>query len=527
MPTPPLTLTLLTKSSRFAVVALDDPSADYNAAPYVLHAGGREIPTDKAINAVFGLKPQENCEIYASRGGERGPAVAFQTLPEPVTLNVRDFGAIGDGRADDTPAIQAAIYCCPEGGRVLVPEGIFSCTCLFLKSRITLEIARGGVLRAISEKNRLPILPGRIEGNDEYSEYLYGSWEGSPLSSFASLITGIGVSDVTICGEGEIDGAADFSNWWNAENRRGDPGRPHLIYMNRCENVTVAGLTLKNSPSWNVHPLFSRNLGFFCMNIESPEGSHNTDGINPQSCHGVQIAGVRFSVGDDCIAIKSGKLYMGQTYKTPSECINIHNCLMYHGHGGVTIGSEAAAGVRDVRVSGCRFVGTDRGLRIKTRRGRGEGSVIGGIVFEGVKMEGVLTPFVINSFYYCGPDGKSDYVASKSPLPVDSRTPRVGEIVIKNCRCTDCHAAGIYFWGLPERPIERVFMENVAISFSENARAAVPAMMSGCEKTSRKGIFIRNAREVILKNLEIENADGEPLDADGVESLREDNNVYR
>ena len=515
-----LDLKLLRVGIRSAVVCLCDPAADYSAEEYILTLDGeRTITADRAVVTVGGLLPSREYRLRASRGEACGSELSFTTLPEFVTLNVRDFGARGDGSADDTACIQAAILCCPPDSRVLIPKGVFRFTNLFLKSNMTLELAEGAVLSAIPDKSRLPVLPGRIESYDERSEFLPASWEGDPLSCFASLITGMCAENVTICGSGVIDGSAGFDNWWNAEARRNDPGRPKMIFLNRCKNVTVRGITIRNSPSWNIHPYFSENLGFYDLHIESPANSHNTDGINPESCSDVEIAGIRFSVGDDCIALKSGKLYMGKTYRTPSRNIFIHNCLFFSGHGGVTVGSEIAAGVNGITVKSCRFVGTDRGLRIKTRRGRGRDSYLTGILFDGVKMERVPSPFVINCFYYCGPDGKSEYVASKEKLPVDGRTPRVGEIVMRNVVCTDCSTAGVYFYGLPESPIERLIMENIRISFSADAKPGRPAMMSGCEPVCRKGIFIRNAERVELKNVEIEGFSGDPEDLGGVGSV--------
>lgn len=108
------------------------------------------------------------------------------------------------------------------------------------------------------------------------------------------------------------------------------------------------------------------------MKLISPKNSPNTDGCDPESCENVDILGVYFSVGDDCIAIKSGKIYMGRTYKTPSSGFNIRNCSMNFGHGAVVLGSEMSGGIRDIKVSQCIFNQTDRGLRIKTRRGRGK-----------------------------------------------------------------------------------------------------------------------------------------------------------
>ncbi len=80
-----------------------------------------------------------------------------------------------------------------------------------------------------------------------------------------------------------------------------------------------------------------------------------------------------------------------------------------------------AAGIFDIKVKDCEFINTDRGLRIKTRRGRGEKSVIDNIIFDNIYMNGVMTPIVINSFYFCDPDGKTQYVASKEALPIDEK----------------------------------------------------------------------------------------------------------
>lgn len=508
-------------TARSLVIQMLDPEADYETEGYHVYLNGvKRLTSSKTIETIYDLEPDTSYQIKVERGEDCSEEITVATKYEFVTLNVRDFGARGDGVTDDTLAIQAAILTCPPESRVLIPEGTFRFTNLFLKSNTTLEIGKGGVLSAIPDKNKYPVLPGRIESHDEKGEFLPATWEGDPLDSYASILVGMYVENVVICGEGVLDGSADFDNWWNVEKRKGDPARPRMIFLNHCKNVVVQGITVKNSPAWNLLPYFSEHLKFYDLHIESPANSHNTDGLDPESCSDVEIAGIYFSVGDDCIAIKAGKLYMGKTYKTPSKDILIHHCLMEKGHGGVTIGSEIAAGVENIRIQNCRFVDTDRGLRVKTRRGRGKDSYLQGIVFDHVIMEGVMTPFVINSFYYCGPDGKSEYVADKSKLPVDERTPRVGVVTMRNVTCTDCHVAGVYFYGLPESPIEGVVMENVKITFAENAREGRAAMMTGCEPGSRKGIFIRNAGKVTLKNVELSGYDGEPADIDGVEEFQ-------
>ncbi len=516
-------LQLLLVTSRSLVFQVPDQGADYHTQGYEVYLDDvQRLTSCKTIETLSRLEPNREYRLRVQRGDRLLGELKVRTKEEFVTLNVRDFGARGDGIADDTLSIQAAILSCPQNSRVLIPEGVFRFTNLFLKSNITLELDEGAILRAIPDKTRLPVLPGRIESYDEEREFFPATWEGDPLDSYASILTGMYVENVVICGRGVLDGGADFENWWNTEKCKNDPARPRMVFLNHCRNVVVQGITIRNSPAWNLLPFFSRDLKFLDLCIESPSNSHNTDGLDPESCTNVEIAGVYFSVGDDCIAIKSGKLYMGKTYKTPSKDIFIHHCLMEKGHGGVTIGSEIAAGVENIRIQDCRFVRTDRGLRIKTRRGRGRDSYLQGIVFDGVRMEGVMTPFVINCFYYCGPDGKSEYVSSKDKLPVDQGTPRVGTITMRNVVCTDCHVAGVYFYGLPESPIEGVVMENVRISFAERARSGKAAMMTGCQAGSRQGIFIRNVKKVTLKGVELLGYEGPCADIQNVETYEDD-----
>ena len=510
---------IIFKTARSFVLEVLDEMADYKTEEYEIYVDGqRQLATDQTIVSVYGLKPDTDYEVQLRRKGEDSNVIPLHTDYEFVTLNVKDFGAKGDGVSDDTAFLQAAIMTVPEHSRVYVPAGTYRFTHLFLKSHMKLELADGALLSAIPDNTKIPVLPGRIESYDEESEFLPGTWEGCPVDAHVSLLCGMYGEDIVICGQGTIDGNANFDNWWNpAVAKKGPAARPRMLFLNHCKNVVVQGVTIKNSPSWNMHPYFSEKIRFLDVKFYSPDNSCNTDGIDPESCRDVEIAGVHFSVGDDCIAIKSGKMYMGKTYLTPSRDIVVRNCWMERGHGGVTLGSEIAAGVDNILVKNCRFVGTDRGLRVKTRRGRGKDSYITGVTFENVAMDNVRSPFVINGFYYCDPDGKSDYVSCKEPLAVDARTPRIGRISIRNVTCTNCHVAGLYFYGLPESKIESVEMENVRISYAEDAEAGVAAMMIGCDESCRQGIFIRNAEKVTLKNVVLEGNEGKALDLEGVD----------
>lgn len=509
---------VLLKTSTNIVLEVQDEEGEYFTNPFEVYLNGeKQFTGNRVIETIYGLEPDTEYEICLMRGEKELYSKKVRTEMEYVTLDVRDFGAKGDGETDDTAAIQAAILSCPPQGRVLITEGCYRFTHLFLKAHLRLELTKSARLFAICDKEKLPVLPGRIQSRDGKSEFIPSVWEGEPVAAYASLITGIDTEDVILYGEGVIDGNGSFDTWWNKEFLQNAPARPRILYLNHCKDIVFQGVTLQNSPAWNVHPLFSQNVKFIGLQIQASDNSRNTDGINPESCTGVEIAGVHFSVGDDCIAIKSGKLYMGKTYKTPSKDILIRNCLMERGHGGVTIGSEVAAGVNHILVKNCCFMNTDRGLRVKTRRGRGKDSYISGVAFEHVRMEGVRIPFVINCFYYCDPDGKTEYVRSKEPLPVDDRTPRVGSIKIKNVQCHDCHVVGLFFYGLPESKIEKIVMENVVITYAEDAKPGRAAMMENCETSCRKGVFVRNARAVKLKNVRIEGNEGEAVDLDGVD----------
>lgn len=341
---------------------------------------------------------------------------------------------------------------------------------------------------------------------------------------YTGIICGVGVEDVVIYGQGTINGNASKEDWWKNAKGYKDVFRPRLFFLNGCKNVTLQGVTCCNSPAWTLHPYFSNDLKFIDLNIKNPSDSPNTDGLDPESCKNVEILGVRFSLGDDCIAVKSGKIYMGKKYKTPSENIHIRQCLMEDGHGAVTLGSEMAGGIVNLIVEDCIFRHTDRGLRIKTRRGRGKDAILSNIVFRNLDLDHVMTPLVVNSFYFCDPDGRTPYVQSREPYPVDDRTPSVKKLVFENMKCTNCHVAAAFFDGLPEQKIEEIVMKNVSVSYAENPKCDVPAMSEGVPKSSKRGLFARNVAKLTLDNVSIEGQDGEAYELIGVDELKADVN---
>lgn len=511
-------LSVAWKCARAAAIELHDGSIFTTGEPWKLYINDVERgETNRVVTYVDNLEPATAYRVRLERDGVTASTVIV-TAEESFTLNVRDFGAAGDGVRDDTVSIQAAIMSCPERGRVLIPAGTYSITSLFLKSEISLEIAEGATLAPRIDRENLAYLPGTLEGTPGMgyagTDLLpLGTWEGESKKMFCGALMGMHVHDVVIYGGGVVDGQAshDEDNWWHEPKTIRIAARPKLLFFSECKRVSFAGVTIRNSPCWNIHPVLSSNLGFWCLTIESPKVSPNTDGLDPESCCSVTIKGCHFSVGDDCIAVKSGKLTMPRALRPPCRDLLIEQCYMHDGHGSIVLGSEAAGGICGLTAHKCLFERTDRGLRVKTRRGRGKDSVFTGISFENIRMVDVLTPFVVNSFYFCDVDGKSDYVQCRDALPVDDRTPKVASLNFSDIEAHDCHAAAAWITGLPESKIDRLELHDVHIDFAENARAAKPAMACGVEEVCREGFVAEHVATLILDHVTIEGQEGDEL----------------
>ncbi|MBQ9824624.1 MAG: glycoside hydrolase family 28 protein [Solobacterium sp.] len=485
---------------------------------YTVRIGGKQAAAGNTnVFSVFGLAAAMNYEAEVSFAG-RTETVRFTTADESCCVDVHAFGAYGDGVHDDTAAIQTAINLLPENGRLYFPEGIYLTRPLSLRSHMTLELAKGAVLLGSPEREKYPVLPGVIE-DLEGREIPIAGFEGIEQNCYQSLIQGSYVKDVEIVGEGKIDGNGMNGDWWK-DFGSFPAKRPRAVFLNRCQDIVLHGVTVANSPSWHIHPYFSQNVSILNCFITAPKVSPNTDAIDPESCDHVNIIGCRFSVGDDCIAIKSGKFDMAMKYHVPADHHTVRNCLMEFGHGAMTLGSELSAGIRNVSVTQCLFRSTDRGLRIKTRRGRGRESIITNVIFDNIRMDRVKTPIVINMWYNCvDPDAHTEYVWSREHLPVDERTPHLGLFEFRNMVCTDAEAAACYIDGLPESPIDRVEFENISVSFADDAQPAVPAMQEFAQERCRLGLYLDNVREISLKNVKIEGADGEKVIANHYETI--------
>lgn len=476
--------------------------------------GEKQKAPETNVFTLFSLQPATEYSVEVLfPDGSREHAV-FTTKNESAFISVKDVGATGDGRTDDTESMAAAIAMCPEDGTVYVPAGEYAVRPLFMKSHMTLYLEKGARLLASAQQTDYPLLPGVVRKTGDWEqEYNFGSWEGNPLDQYASLITALSVEDFALIGEGTLDGNGEAGGWWLDPKVRHGAWRPNIIFMNGCSKVTLCGVTVTNSPCWTVHPYYSDDVRILNLFIKNPDVSPNTDGIDPQSCRRVLILGTKISVGDDCIAIKSGKLYMAEAHFRRTEDVEVRNCYFERGHGGVTIGSEAACGVTDVRVSKSIFKNTDRGLRIKTRRGRGEKSELSGIDFHDLTMDGVRMPFTVNMFYFCDPDGHSPYVQDQEARPVDEMTPCVGSIRISDVDIENADVVTACIYGLPERPVEAVSIENVRVSYRPPAgrKPGLPVMMDDFPEMSGESLYMNNVNRLVIKNFTVSgDSIGEP-----------------
>ncbi len=377
-------------------------------------------------------------------------AVAAPTL----VFNVVDFGAVGDGKTVCTSGIQKAVDACARagGGRVAFPAGRYVTAPVFLKSNVHVEVPAGAILLGSTDFESYPSISGR--------------WEGIDRTVYASMFTALDAENISITGRGVIDGQGD--SWWKAfrvvaqmrqklglvdrepENPAGSPlkwARPRMINFYRCRNVLISGLTILNSPAWNLHPVLCENIVIDQVTIISPPDSPNTDGIDPDSCRNVRISNCYISVGDDCITIKSG--YKFQKTNQPSENIAVTNCVFARGHGGIGVGSETAGGVRNVVVSNCLCDGTDRGLRFKTARSRG--NTVENFRAHNVVMRGVGDAISITMFYNAGDP--------RTVQPVNEGTPVFRNIHLSNITASGVRRAAL-IEGLPEMPIRDLSISN-------------------------------------------------------------------
>jgi polygalacturonase len=413
-------------------------------------------------------------------------------------IDVRQYGAKGDGKTVDTEAIQKALDECGStgGGIVLLPAGTYLSKPIHLRSNTTLQLDEGAKLKATNEPLDF-LKPGRD------LEKLKGSGD------FTAFVNGKNLTNIAIAGKGTIDGSG--ARWWvpAEEARKNRPGytspRPRLILLEDCKNVKITGVTICNSPSFHIVPKSCENVLIEGVTIRAISLAPNSDAIDPSVSRNVVISKCLIDVGDDDVAIKSG----GSDPEHPgaaAENILVTDCTFIHGHG-MSIGSETNGGVSNLRVQRCTFKNLASGIRIKSARGKG--GLVENISYSDIIMENVRIPIDISSYY----EGSKD----DTPQPINALTPIFRNIRIKNIKASSPYGEAeivdritdfIYYYyayhafleprnagqiiGLPESGVSDVVMENVNIS-------------------AATGMTIQNAKGIKLKNVKIETQEGPPF----------------
>jgi polygalacturonase len=398
-------------------------------------------------------------------GASGGPAPA-----NPKVFDVRQFGAAGDGKTLDTAAILKAIDACDKagGGVVRLPAGTYLSQPIVLQSKTTLQVDEGATLQATTEHADFMKTPG--------------DWLNAK-GGFTPFISGKGLTDIAIAGKGTIDGAGGA--WWEPaeEARRKTPGytlpRPNLIVLSGCKNVRITGVTIQNSPKFHLVPTDCEDVLIEDVTFKAPSTAPNTDAIDPSVSRRVRINRCTIDVGDDNVAIKSGRAMPGRTFAC--EDITVTDCTFLHGHG-MSIGSETVGGVRNVTVERCMFKDTENGIRIKSPRGRG--GTIENLRCTDITMTNVDPAITITCYYPKIP-------AEDATQPMTPETPIFKDIQIANLTATCPKEAGIII-GLPESLVTNVSLTNVRIS-------------------AQTGLTIRNAKAVRLKDVRVEVQKGQPI----------------
>ncbi len=370
--------------------------------------------------------PAAGCATsFAPTGWDAEPAILARIhapeFPErdfPIT----DFGARADAATVDTDAIRQAIAACHAvgGGRVVVPAGVFLTGAIHLLSNVNLHLEAGATLKFSADPAR-------------YLPVVFTRFEGIECLNYSPLIYAFEQENIAVTGAGVLDGSAGPGQWWNwlrgpdgqnlpdapqnADSRQlnalSDQGvppaqrvfgaghflRPNFIQPYRCQNVLIEGVTIRNSPMWEMNPVLCTNVIVRGVNVDCPAGPNN-DGCDPECSKDVLIEDCTFQTGDDCIAIKSGRNDDGRRVGVAAEDIIVRRCTMKNGHGGVVTGSEIAGGCRNVYLEDCRMdsPNLERALRFKSNAVRG--GIIENILVRNLTIGQVKEAVVTVDFLY-------------------------------------------------------------------------------------------------------------------------------
>jgi polygalacturonase len=388
------------------------------------------------------------------------PAAASGQAARKLTLNVRDFGAVGDGKTKDTAAMQQALDRCSVlgGCEVLVTAGEYLTGAVALRSNTTLRLEKGATLLGTPDFSDYPVTQVR--------------WEGKWIQGHVGLIYAIDAEHIGVVGPGRIVGNAAVGGRPTPQN----PLRhPALIEPINCNDVRLEDFSTEYARMWSVHPTYTDNIFIRNLTIRSTGG--NGDGIDIDSCKHVHIEGCDISTGDDCISIKSGRGMEGYTLLRTSEDILITNCTFADSiFACIGIGSETSGGIRNVRIEHCKFTHAQtHAIYIKSRPGRG--AFIEDITATDLDVSGMVGGFLRFNFLGSG-------LQDQSPVPGLEGIPTLKNFHFSNVRVKDVPVLVDGTSVHPDKPLE---------GFS----------LTGVTGTAAKGISLANIRNAKLRDINV------------------------
>jgi polygalacturonase len=476
-----------------------------------------------AIGVIAADKSENPYKKYTEKLPFQMAEVTAPVIPDNQ-VNLKDFGAVGDGITLNTEAFAKAIDALVQkgGGKLVVPQGVWHTGPIVLKSHINLHLNAGAVILFAADETLYPLIDTSFEGLDTRRCQ-------SPLSAN-------GATDIAITGKGVIDGNGQYwrpvkkgkvtENHWkellaipgsqemkpgywvpSAGYAKGEQGanmnvpnaktdaewnaikrfvRPVMVSLVKCKNVHLKGVIFQNSPAWNLHPLMCENVIVEDVLVRNPSFAQNGDALDLESCKNALIINSRFDAGDDGICIKSGKDADGRRRGIPCENVVVKGCTVFAGHGGFVVGSEMSGGVKNILVDQCQFLGTDVGLRFKSTRGRG--GIVENIYIKNISMTDIKTDAITFNMYYGGKSvaemlADGDNPDNVTKMPVNEETPIFRNIDIKNIICNGAGRA-MEFNGLPEMPIDGISLKDITILAKKDA------VFTNCQNITKKNVNI-------------------------------------
>ncbi|MDI1251076.1 MAG: glycoside hydrolase family 28 protein [Lacunisphaera sp.] len=381
------------------------------------------------------------------------------------SVDIRDHGAVAGGETKNTAAIARAIAACAEagGGRVLVPAGRWLTGPIHLRSNINLHLAEGAVL-VFSDRpeDYLPPVLVRVGGIELYN--------------YSPFVYARDCENVAVTGPGKLDGnSTAWHPWARKETKEifqlgpkgvpveqrvfGTPEaaiRPNFVVFMNCRNVLMEGFTIGGGANWTIHPVYCENV--IIRRVHVLTDGPNNDGIDPDSCRNVLIEHCVFDTGDDCVVLKSGYNEDGWRVARPMENLVMRWCSSRRGHGGLVIGSEMSGDVRNVYMHDCDFDGTDRAVRIKSRRGRG--GVVENVWVDNVRVKNMQYEVVIMNMDYSSDRNKA----------ANERAPLFRNIHLKNITADGAPVA-IRLLGLEDSLLQNITFTDMTIASTQGVIA--------------------------------------------------------